>query len=44
MKYIVKYIDDAEIKVTKIDKSGLSNLLMSLDCAGCEVIEIKKGE
>lgn len=41
--YKVTYIDEIEETVI-IDKKGLSNLIMSIDCVGGEIISVEEME
>jgi hypothetical protein len=40
--YTVTYRDGDDIRVTKVDRHGLNNLLIGIDCIGGEVIEVVK--
>lgn len=42
--YKVVYMDGVDERTEIVDKAGFSNFMMGLDCAGCEVKEIKKIE
>lgn len=40
--YRVTYIDGDEIFTENVNSNSYSNFIMSLDCAGCEIVEIKE--
>ena len=40
--YRVTYIDGDEIFTENVNSNSYSNFMMSLDCAGCEIVEIKE--
>lgn len=40
--YTVTYIDGDEKFVETVDSTGFSNMIMGLDCCGCEILSIEE--